>query len=105
MKPTLAADELQRNLIQYLTATFALAEKPVREALERFLNHPEQSIFRGPYLRIRTPFQTAEPGWDDCLEWKPSGRARQQRQGIPVSGAQEGTGNPAHVPGGLHALG
>ncbi|MEV0353249.1 DEAD/DEAH box helicase [Nonomuraea sp. NPDC050680] len=73
MKPTLAADELQRNLTQYLTTTFALAEKPVREALERFLNHPEQGIFRGPYLRIRTPFQTAEPGWDDCLEWKPPG--------------------------------
>ena len=69
MRPTLAADELQRSLTQYLTTTFALAEKPVRDALERFLNHPEQGIFRGPYLRIRTPFRTADAGWKDHLEW------------------------------------
>ncbi|SNS08385.1 protein of unknown function [Streptosporangium subroseum] len=73
MKPTLAADELRKNLTQYLTTTFALAEKPVRDALERFLNHPEQGIFRGPYLRIRTPFRSAEKGWKDCLEWAPAG--------------------------------
>ncbi|MFE0153215.1 DEAD/DEAH box helicase [Nonomuraea sp. NPDC059007] len=71
MKPTLAAEELRRSLTQYLTTTFALAEPPVREALERFLNHGEQGIFRGPYLRIRTPFRPAEPGWRDCLEWAP----------------------------------
>jgi hypothetical protein len=56
VQPTLAAEELQRILTQYLTTTFALAEPPVREALERFLTHREQGIFRGPYLRIRTPF-------------------------------------------------
>ncbi|MEU8265820.1 DEAD/DEAH box helicase [Sphaerisporangium sp. NPDC049002] len=71
MKPTLAAEELQRNLTQFLTTTFALAEKPVREALERFLTHPEQGIFRGPYLRIRTPFRAAEEGWRDALGWAP----------------------------------
>ncbi|MER5418210.1 DEAD/DEAH box helicase [Streptosporangium roseum] len=73
MRPTLAADELQRSLTQYLTTTFALAEKPVRDALERFLNHPEQGIFRGPYLRIRTPFRSAEDGWRQALEWAPPG--------------------------------
>ncbi|GAB2445551.1 DEAD/DEAH box helicase [Streptosporangium sandarakinum] len=73
MRPTLAADELRRSLTQYLTTTFALAEQPVRKALERFLNHPEQGIFRGPYLRIRTPFRVAEPGWRDVLEWAPPG--------------------------------
>ena len=40
MRPTLAAEELKRNLTQYLTTTFALADQPVREGLERFLNHP-----------------------------------------------------------------
>src|SRR4051794_7380211 len=71
MKPTLAAEELQRSLTQYLTTTFALAEAPVREALERFLNHREQGIFRGPYLRIRTPFEEADSSWRSCLEWAP----------------------------------
>jgi hypothetical protein len=49
MKPTLAAEELQRNLTHYLTTTFALADEPAREGLERFPNHPTQGIFRGPY--------------------------------------------------------
>ncbi|MCT9934557.1 DEAD/DEAH box helicase [Planotetraspora sp. A-T 1434] len=73
MRPTLAAEELRRSLTQYLTTTFALAEQPVRDALERFLNHPEQGIFRGPYLRIRTPFRPAEDGWQESVEWAPPG--------------------------------
>ena len=40
MRPTLAAEELKRNLTQYLTTTFALADRPAREGLERFLNDP-----------------------------------------------------------------
>ena len=54
MRPTLAAEELKRNLTQYLTTTFALADRPARESLERFLNDPANGMFRGPYLRIRT---------------------------------------------------
>ncbi|WP_021591493.1 DEAD/DEAH box helicase [Actinomadura welshii] len=69
MKPTLAAEELRENLTQYLSTTFALSDPSASEALQRFLNHPEQGIFRGPYLRIRTPFRKAESGWQDCLEW------------------------------------
>ena len=62
MRPTLAAEELKTNLTQYLSTTFALADPPVREGLEKFLNHPANGIFRGPYLRIRTPFQRAGEG-------------------------------------------
>jgi ATP-dependent helicase YprA (DUF1998 family) len=72
VRPTLAAEELKRNITQYLSTTFALADQPVREGLERFLNHPRQGIFRGPYLRIRTPFQQAAEGWQGILEWAPA---------------------------------
>ena len=72
MRPTLAAEELKTNLTQYLSTTFALADPPVREALEKFLNHPANGIFRGPYLRIRTPFRPADDGWRDILEWAPA---------------------------------
>ncbi|SPT57092.1 hypothetical protein [Actinomadura madurae] len=37
-----AAEEVRRNLTQYLTTTFALADEEVRERLDRPLNHPEQ---------------------------------------------------------------
>jgi len=37
MRPTLAADEVRRNLTRYLTTTFALADERVRDGLEPFL--------------------------------------------------------------------
>ena len=69
----MAADELRQSLTQYLTTTFALVDPPVRQALQRFLEHPEQGTFRGPYLRIRTPFRTAKDGWRATLESAPEG--------------------------------
>ena len=71
MRPMLAAEELKRNLTQYLTTTFALADRPAREGLERFLNDPRQGMFRGPYLRIRTPFMHAGANWRQVLDWAP----------------------------------
>lgn len=71
MRPTLAAEELKRNLTQYLTTTFALADWPARESLERFLNDPATGMFRGPYLRIRAPFVRAAGDWRRTLEWAP----------------------------------
>ncbi|MGW3143268.1 DEAD/DEAH box helicase [Streptomyces sp. NPDC001177] len=71
MRPTLAAAQVRGSLTQYLTTTYALTDSDTRLALERFLGHPETGIFRGPYLRIRTPFHTADDGWRQHLEWAP----------------------------------
>ncbi|MGW1059079.1 DEAD/DEAH box helicase [Micromonospora rubida] len=73
MRPTIAADVLRRTLTQYLTTTFGLTEDGVRQGLEGFLSHREQGIFRGPYLRIRTPFRPAEGDWRASLDWAPAG--------------------------------
>jgi hypothetical protein len=75
VRPTLAGEELKTNLTQYLSTTFALADPPVREALEKFLNHPANRIFRGPYLRIRTPFWPTDGDWRGILQWAPGLRA------------------------------
>jgi replicative superfamily II helicase len=73
MRPTLAAEELKRNLTQYLTTTFALADRPARESLERFLNDPANGMFRGPYLRIRAPFVRVQgDAWRQVLAWAPA---------------------------------
>ncbi|WP_328496996.1 DEAD/DEAH box helicase [Streptomyces sp. NBC_00414] len=71
MRPTLAAAQVRGSLTQYLTTTYALTDSDTRLALERFLGHPESGIFRGPYLRIRTPFHKADDGWRQHLEWVP----------------------------------
>lgn len=73
MRRTIAADTLRKTLTQYLTTTFGLADDDVRQGLERFLSHPEQGIFRGPYVRIRTPFGTADGDWRAGLDWTPDG--------------------------------
>ena len=72
MRPTLAAEELRQNLTQYLTTTFALADQPARDGLERFLNDPSEGMFRGPYLRIRAKFKHADDDWGQTLEWAPA---------------------------------
>lgn len=72
MRPTLAADQVRASLSQYLATTYALADEGTRGALEAFLSHPEDGIFRGPYLRVRTPFRYAEgKDWQRHLTWYP----------------------------------
>ncbi|HEX5567134.1 MAG TPA: DEAD/DEAH box helicase, partial [Streptomyces sp.] len=74
MRPTLAAEQVRDSLSQYLSTTYALADESTRRALERFLTDPEDGIFRGPYLRIRTPFRQAEgDAWQRHLTWWPRG--------------------------------
>ncbi|MFF6786164.1 DEAD/DEAH box helicase [Streptomyces sp. NPDC012510] len=74
MRPTLAADQVRASLSQYLSTTYALADESTRRALEQFLGDPDDGIFRGPYLRIRTPFRAAEnDDWQRHLQWWPRG--------------------------------
>ncbi|MEU7382111.1 DEAD/DEAH box helicase [Streptomyces sp. NPDC042207] len=72
MRPTLAADQVRASLSQYLATTYALADESTRRAVENFLGDAEDGIFRGPYLRIRTPFRSAEgDAWQRHLTWWP----------------------------------
>lgn len=74
MRPTLAAEQVRDSLSQYLSTTYALADESTRGALERFLSDADDGIFRGPYVRIRTPFRTAEgDDWQQHLTWWPRG--------------------------------
>ncbi|WP_433615374.1 DEAD/DEAH box helicase [Dactylosporangium sp. CA-139114] len=73
MRPTLQARALKESLLQYLSTTYALADEGAREALHRFLGDETSGMFRGPFLRIRTPFTLAEPGWEQHLEWRREG--------------------------------
>ena len=62
MRPTLAAEELKTNLTQYLTTTFALADRRCGRRWSGSSTTRRTGIFRGPYLRIRTPFRAAGRG-------------------------------------------
>ncbi|MCP2243347.1 DEAD/DEAH box helicase [Lentzea aerocolonigenes] len=70
MRPTLEARGLKESLLQYLSTTYALTDEGARESLHRFLGDETSGMFRGPFLRIRTPFTTADPSWRELLDWK-----------------------------------
>ena len=72
MIPSLVAGEVRRSLVEYLTTTFALTDDDVRDALTDFLQGSD-GIFRGPYLRVKTPFESAGEEWTSPLGWLPDG--------------------------------
>lgn len=73
MYPSLAVEQTMAGITEYLSTTFALADSDAREALEAFLHDGERGIFRGPYLKIRTPFRQVADSWRNPLGWLPSG--------------------------------
>ena len=71
--PTNQALDLQHGLVDFLTTTFALADADAQVALEDFLRHESNGIFKGPYVRLRLPLRPAESGWQQHLAWTPDG--------------------------------
>ncbi|GAA0965355.1 DEAD/DEAH box helicase [Actinocorallia libanotica] len=69
MRPTLEAQGLKESLLQYLSTTYGLADEGARKALHAFLGEETTGMFRGPYLRLRTPFTPAGDGWQQHLDW------------------------------------
>nr|WP_245325760.1 DEAD/DEAH box helicase [Paeniglutamicibacter terrestris] len=67
--PTFQAADLRRGLSDYLATTFALTDGTAQSAIKGFLGHPEDGLFKGPYIRLRLPFEPAQVGWRDCLDW------------------------------------
>ncbi|WP_418606672.1 DEAD/DEAH box helicase [Georgenia sp. SUBG003] len=67
--PTVEAETIRESLLDYLTTTFALADEDARAALAEFLADPDDGIFKGPYVRLRLPFRSADEGWRDSLDW------------------------------------
>ncbi|HTJ70694.1 MAG TPA: DEAD/DEAH box helicase [Actinospica sp.] len=83
MRPTLEAREVKASLLQYLTTTYALSDEGARRALETFLGDETAGMFRGPYLRVRTPFAKEEDGgWRGVLEWAPEGFTPYRHQAV-----------------------
>lgn len=95
MRPTLEARALKESLLQYLSTTYALADEGAREALHRFLGDEANGMFRGPYLRIRTPFALAGPGWGEHLEWRREGWTPYAHQAAAFARLSSANG---HVP-------
>lgn len=71
--PSLLAVETRDSIVEYLSTTFALADEAARGALEEFLRDPASGVFRGPYLKVRTPYKPVDNTWTSPLQWMPRG--------------------------------
>lgn len=97
--PTTQAGDLRRGLSDYLATTFALTDGNAQSAIKDFLADPDQGLFKGAYVRLRLPFETAEPGWRDCLDWyegfEPYGHQAKAFQRLSSKGSQAHTVAPS----------
>ena len=82
MIPSLVVTEIRSALVEYLASTFALAGDEVHEALSRVLEDKADDIFRGPYLKVRTPFRSVDASWRSPPGWLPD-RVQPLRQSGP----------------------
>ncbi len=53
------AIEIKASILAYLRATFTFQDKEVDKAFYQFINHPEEGLFKGPYLSLKLPFVKA----------------------------------------------
>src|SRR5689334_19954228 len=67
--PTHQVEDLQAGLIDYLSTTFALTDRDARNGLQGFLEDPQDGIFKGPFVRLRLPFEPAADGRRESLDW------------------------------------
>jgi DEAD/DEAH box helicase domain-containing protein len=71
MLPLQQAYEVKHSIIEYLKATFSFKDKSVHEAFYRFVTHPEEGIFKGPYVSLKLPFVKAKDDESIPLEIAP----------------------------------
>lgn len=67
--PTWQASNLIDGLTDFLKTTFALSDPKAQGAISDFLTHPEKGMFKGPYVRLRLPFEPATQGWEKHLDF------------------------------------
>lgn len=55
------AIEIKESILAYLKATFTFQDKKVHQAFYDFITHPQEGMFKGPYLSLKLPFVKANP--------------------------------------------
>lgn len=60
MLPVTLAQDVKKQVLHYLSATFKFRVPEDEAALKEFLNDPERGLFKGPWVQVRRPFRPAE---------------------------------------------
>ena len=59
MLPAHIAQNIRRQILYYLQATFSFRDKKVDDAFQRFLEDPDFGLFKGPWVQLKRPFRPA----------------------------------------------
>jgi DEAD/DEAH box helicase domain-containing protein len=62
MLPLQQAFEVKQSIIEYLKATFNFKEKEVYDSFYNFIEDTVEGIFKGPYVSLKLPFESANEG-------------------------------------------
>ena len=62
MLPAHLAENIKRQVMFYLQSTFDFSDPLVESAFQRFLEHPENGLFKGPWVQLSRPYRTAAEG-------------------------------------------
>ena len=62
MLPAHLVENIKKQVMFYLQSTFDFSDPLVEDAFQRFLEHPENGLFKGPWVQLSRPFRTAEKG-------------------------------------------
>lgn len=104
--PSQQATNIRRSLLDFLGTTLDLTDTDAQDSFRAFLGGTEASgrgLFRGPFARLRLPFQPADPSddspWRTALDWLPGDFVPYGHQAAAFerlsSKAPEGTRRPS----------
>jgi DEAD/DEAH box helicase domain-containing protein len=68
MLPATLAQEVRRQVLHYLEATFHMRDTAVEAALRRFFLDPQNGLLKGPWLQARRPFRLASDSGADFFD-------------------------------------
>lgn len=75
MLPAHLAENIRRQVLYYLQSTFDFRNQSVGRAFEKFLEHEEKGVFKGPWVLLRRPFRPAaspyQPPFDITIPFHP----------------------------------
>ena len=64
MLPAHIAQNIRKQVLYYLQATFDFRDKKVNQAFLRFLEDPDTGLFNGPWVQLKRPFNPAHKDAD-----------------------------------------
>lgn len=71
--PTRLASQITHGLTDYLATTFALSDSGAQRAVNEFLTSGDSGMFKGPFIRLRLPYEPSTIDPRSSLDYLPEG--------------------------------